>query len=235
VVHGIAYSRGVSGDRFSHDEVDAYVAGVDWLRGILGRAELAAAWGEPSVVAPYSVGGMAAHAVHGVVWLQQLLTDAEPVGLRPVTVGEFFGLNRVDDGDAEAPEDAFSASLRAAAEGFARTGPATVQAALTASRDQLVGLLDHVDMSRPVAVIRVSGAQISLREYLRTRVLELVVHGDDLVCSVPGLAAPDPPPGSLEVSLAVCLELAQARIGGLAALRAFTRSERALPGALRVL
>ena len=90
-------------------------------------------------------------------------------------------------------------------------------------------------MFRPVAVIRVSGAQTSLREYLRTRVLELVVHGDDLVCSVPGLAAPDPPPGSLEVSLAVCLELAQARVGGLAALRAFTRSERALPGALRVL
>ena len=152
-----------------------------------------------------------------------------------MTVGEFFGLNRVDDADAEVPEDAFSASLRAAAEGFARTGSATVQAALTASRDQLVGLLDHADMSRPVAVIRVSGAQISLREYLRTRVLELVVHGDDLVCSVPGLAAPDPPPGSLEVSLAVCLELAQARVGGLAVLRAFTRSERALPGALRVL
>jgi hypothetical protein len=152
-----------------------------------------------------------------------------------VTVGEFFGLNRVEDAEADAPEDAFSASLRAAAEGFARTGPATVQAALTASRDQLVGLLDHPDMLRPVAVIRVSGAQISLREYLRTRVLELVVHGDDLVCSVHGLAAPDPPPASLEVSLAVCLQLAQARVGGLAVLRAFARSERALPGALRVL
>lgn len=225
----------MSGDGSSRDEVDAYVAGVDWLRGILGRTELAAVWGEPSVVAGYTVGGMAAHAVHGVVWLQQLLTDAEPVGLRPVTVGEFFGLNRVDDADAEVRDDAFSASLRAAAEGFARTGSATVQAALTASRDQLVGLLDHVDMSRPVAVIRVSGAQISLREYLRTRVLELVVHGDDLVCSVPGVNAPDPPPGSLEVSLAVCLELAQARVGGPAVLRAFTRSERALPGALRVL
>ena len=235
MVHGIAYCRGVSGDRFSHDEVDAYVAGVDWLRGILGRAELAAAWGEPSVVARYTVGGMAAHAVHGVVWLQQLLTDAEPVGLRPVTVGEFFGPNRVDAVDAEGSEDAFSASLRVAAEGFARTGAATVQAALTVSRDQLVGLLDHADMSRPVAVIRVGGAQTALREYLRTRVLELVVHGDDLVCSVPGLAAPDPPPGSLEVSLAVCLELAQARVGGLAVLRAFTRGERALPGALRVL
>jgi hypothetical protein len=234
--HRIAYSLGVVGGRLSRDEVDAYVAAVDWLRGILGRVELAEVWGEPSAVAHYTVGGMAAHAVHGVVWLEQLLTDAEPVGLRPVTMGEFFGLNRVDDvADPNAPEDAFSASLRAAAEGFARTGVGTVYLALTASRDQLVGVLDLAEASRPVAVIRVSGAQISLREYLRTRVLELVVHCDDLVCSVPGLVAPDPPAGSLEVSLGVCLQLAQARVGGVAALRAFTRSERALPGALRVL
>ncbi len=126
------YSRAVVGDRLSRGEVDGYLGAVDWLRGILGRAELVAVWSEPSAVACYSVGGMAAHAVHGVVWLQQLLTDVEPVGLRTVTVGDFFGLNRVGDLDAEASEDAFSASLRAAAEGFARTGAATVRAALTA-------------------------------------------------------------------------------------------------------
>jgi hypothetical protein len=232
----MTYSRGVVGDRLSRDDVDGYVGAVDWLRGILGRAELGAVWNEPSVVARYSIGGLAAHAVHGVVWLEQLLTDAEPVGLRPVRVGEFFGLNRVDDAvDTEVPDDAFSASLRAAAEGFARTGTATVRAALTASRDQLVGLLDQAPAVRAVAVIRVSGAQVPLRDYLHTRVLELVVHGDDLVCSVPGLAAPEPPAGSLQICLAVCLELAQSRVGGLDVLRAFTRSERARPGALRVL
>jgi hypothetical protein len=230
----MTYCRGVGG-RLSPDEIDAYLATVDWLRGILGRAEVESVWNEPSVVARYTVGGMAAHAVHGVVWLEQLLTDAEPVGLRPVAVAEFFGLNRVDDDIAEDPDDAFSASLRAAAEGFARTGINTVRVALTASRDQLVGLLDEVPDTRAVAVIRVGGGQVALGDYLRTRVLELVVHGDDLVCSVPGLVVPDPPPASVQVSLGVCLELAQARVGGLAALRAFTRSERALPGALRVL
>jgi hypothetical protein len=230
------YSRGVVGERLSRGDVDGYVGAVDWLRGILGRAEVVAIWNEPSVVARYSVGGMAAHAVHGVVWLEQLLTDVEPVGLRAVTVGDFFGLNRVDDVvDADASEDAFAASLRAAAEGFARTGADTVRAALTASRDQLVGLLDQAAASRAVAVIRVSAAQVPLRDYLRTRVLELVVHGDDLACSVPGLAAPEPPAASLEICLAVCLELATSRVGGLDVLRAFTRSERALPGALRVL
>ena len=121
--------------RVRRNEVDAYLAAVDWLRGILGRGEVVSAWGEPSVVARYRVGGVAAHAVHGVVWLEQLLADAEPVGLRPVGVTEFFGLNRVDhDGDPEVPEDPFSASLLAAAEGFARTGIDTVRASLAASR-----------------------------------------------------------------------------------------------------
>jgi Mycothiol maleylpyruvate isomerase N-terminal domain len=234
--NAMACSRDVAADRLSRNDVDGYVGAVDWLRGLLGRAELIAVWNEPSVVARYSVGGMAAHAVHGVVWLEQLRTDAEPVGLRAVTVGEFFGLNRVDDvADAAASEDVLFASLRAAAEGFARTGASTVRTALTASRDQLVGLLDNAAASRAVALIRVSGAQVPLLDYLHTRVLELVVHGDDLVCGVPGLAAPEPPAKSLESCLAVCLELAQSRVGGLGVLRGLTRSERALPGALRVL
>ncbi|HEX4433562.1 MAG TPA: maleylpyruvate isomerase N-terminal domain-containing protein [Acidimicrobiales bacterium] len=224
------------GGRLSRDEVDAYVAAVDWWRAILGRTELAAVWDKPSAVARYSVGGVAAHAAHGVLWLEQLLSDVEPVGLRTVSMGEFFGPNRVADGeDAAGIEDTFAASLRAAAEGFARTGQGMVRAALTTSRDQLVGLLDGVEATRAVAVIRISGAQVPLREYLRTRVLELVVHGDDLICSVPALVAPGPPQGSLEVSLEVCLQLAQAQVGGLAALRSFTRRERALPDALRVL
>src|SRR5208283_3744516 len=111
----------------------------DWLGGILGRAEVARAWSEPSVIARYTVGGVAAHAVHGVVWLEQLLAEPEPVGLRPIGLAEFFGLNRVDqDEDPQVDDDPFAASLRAAAEGFARTGIDTVKASLNASRDQVV-------------------------------------------------------------------------------------------------
>ncbi len=220
----------------SRKEVDAYLAAVDWLGGILGRAEVARAWSEPSVIARYTVGGVAAHAVHGVVWLEQLLAEPEPVGLRPIGLAEFFGLNRVDqDEDPQVDDDPFAASLRAAAEGFARTGIDTVKASLNASRDQVVVLLDEAPATRAVAVIRVSGAQVPLSDYLRTRILEVVVHGDDLVCSVPGLIAPEPPPASMAVSLDVCLELAQARVGGLAVLRGFTRRERAPGDVLRVL
>lgn len=215
----------------SPDLVTAYLGAVGWFEGILGRAEVGEAWARPSLLSDYTLGGLAAHAVHGVVWLEQLLKDTEPVGLRPVSVFEFFGLNRVEGDDT----DPVAASLRSAAEAFALTGVDAVGAACTTSCDELVGLLDGAPSDRAVPVLRVAGGQVALCDYLRTRVLEVVVHGDDIVCSLPGLTSPDPPVRSMEVSLGVCLELARARVGDLGTLRGFARTERAVADPLRVL
>lgn len=227
----MTYCRLMPGGALSRAEVDTYLGAVDWLRGILARAEVMESWAQPSAVAHYTVGGIAAHAVHGVLWLEQVLKDAEPVGLRRVTVPEYMGLNRVD---AE-HDDPFGESLRSAAEAFAQTGARIVAAALTVSRDELVALLSDAPAMRAIPVIRVAGGEAPLAEYLPTRILEAIVHGDDVVSSVPGLEAADPPSDAVRVSLDVCLELARARVGGLEALRAFTRVERALPDDLRVL
>jgi hypothetical protein len=212
------------------EEVDVYLGAVDWLRGILSRAEVVESWSQPSAVAHYTVGGVAAHAVHGVLWLEQVLKDAEPVGLRRVKVPEYMGLNRVDGGH----DDPFGASLRSAAEAFAETGARIVAAALTVSRDELVSLLSAAPSTRAVPVIRVAGAYAPLSEYLPTRILEAIVHGDDVATSVPLLQVPDPPHDAVAVCLNVCMELARARVGDLESLRAFTRVERAIPDALRV-
>ena len=168
--------------------------------------------------------GVASHAVHSVLWLEELLKSIEPVGLRTVTVLEYFGPNRME-GSHDA--DHFSASLRAAAEAFAQTGPEIVNAACITARDELVGLLTDASVTRAVSVVRVPGGQVPLGEYLRTRVLEIVVHGDDVVCSVAGMTVTGPPPDSMATCLGVCLELARARAGDLRILRAFTRRERA--------
>jgi hypothetical protein len=214
----------VDGKPLSLEAVDAYLGAVDWLRGLLGRAEVAGAWLEPSAIAGYSVGGVASHAVHSVLWLEQLLKDVEPVGLRAVTLLEYFGPNRVEGSD---DTDPFSASLRAAAEAFAQTGPEIVIAACITARDELVGLLTGVSAARAVPVVRVPGGQVPLEQYLRTRVLEIVVHGDDVVCSVPGMSVANPPLNAVETCMDVCLELARSRAGDLPILRAFTRRERA--------
>jgi hypothetical protein len=214
----------------SREEVDVYMGAVDWLRDILSRAEVMEYWNKPSVVARYTVGGVSAHAVHGVLWLEQVLKDAEPLGLRRVKVPDYMGLNRVDGEH----DDPFGAALRSAAEAFAETGAHIVTAALTVARDELVPLLSGSAASRAVPVIRVTGAYAPLREYLPTRILEAIVHGDDVASSVPGLQVQGPPPEAVTAGLEACMEMARARVGDLEALRAFARVERSVPDALRV-
>ena len=196
---------------------------MDWLRGVLGRAEAASAWSQESAIGDYSVGGVAAHAVHSVIWLEQLLKDIEPVGLRLVTVPEFFGLNRAEAVAGPIPSPPRSTprrrrSLRPDPQWWTRLHNGPRRTGRTASPG-------FAGTGRPV--VRVAGAQVPLTEYLRTRVVEVVVHGDDVVCSVPGMSVADPPPEAMETCLSVCLEMARARGGDMQALRAFTRRERA--------
>jgi hypothetical protein len=222
-----------SESRLTSDEVAVYLAAVDWLVDLVDRPEVVAAWGQDSAVARYSVGGLAAHAVQGgVVRVTQVLHDPEPSDAHTVTVPDFFGPNRVADPDVDDP---LFVALRARAEDVAGQGPKALWEAGRSARAELSTLLPVTPANRAMPVVRIRGGSVPLRSYLRTRLLEVVVHGDDLVASVRGLGTPDPPAAAVEACLALCVELARARIGDLAALRAFTRSERTAPDALRVL
>ena len=65
-------------------------------------------------------------------------------------------------------------------------------------------------------------------DYLRSRLVEVLVHTDDLATSV-GIDAGPPPPSAVDVALAFLLEAARRDHGDLAVLRAFTRCERVAP------
>ncbi|HVB90729.1 MAG TPA: maleylpyruvate isomerase N-terminal domain-containing protein [Acidimicrobiales bacterium] len=218
--------------RLAAGAVATYLGAVDWLIALLQSGEVASSWDEPSALARYSVGGVAAHAVQGgVLRLEQLLNEPEPPG-RVVTVAEFFGPNRLAGPD---DDDPLFALLRAGAEEFSRRGPVAVVARCVTCRDALARELPMERADRGVSSVRVPDGRVPLADYLRTRVLEVVVHGDDLLASVSGLGAPDPPPEAVGVCLNLCVDLARARAGDVETLRAFTRAERTTPGTLRVL
>ena len=175
---------------------------------------------------------LAGHVLVATARLEAVLAEEPRADPTVVDLAGFYGPNRVDEpGQADA-------GLHAAHPGGRRRrrrdpGPDAVAAELRAVLDRLRAVLPAADPDRLVSVVNVRHGATPLDAYLRSRVVELVVHGDDLAASV-GLAY-EVPPAAAEVTLQVCLELARARSGDLAAIRAFTRRERAEPDALRVL
>ncbi len=215
------------------EEVSNYVDAADWLMGLIGSQELAATWTQPSALTRYTTGGVAAHVLAGAVLrLKDLLEESEPADRRRVGIPEMFGPNRMAGPD---DDDPLFVAVRSRSEELAEQGPLELLTMCAGPYAWLQEVLPRSLADRPVSLLRVPDGQTSLRDCLRTRLLEIVVHGDDLVASVPGWEPAPPPAGAVGACLGVCLELAAARVGGLGALRAFTRAERAEPDALRVL
>lgn len=124
-------------------------------------------------------------------------------------------------------------AIRDHAAELAGQGPAALADRFAAMADRLAAAVPTVDPERPVPVWRVAHGATTAADYLRTRVVEVVVHADDLACSI-GLD-PAVPPEPATVAFEVFVALARARSGDAAVLRAFTRAERADPDTLRAL
>ncbi len=221
----------------SADEVATYLAAVDWFITVAASPAVAAAWRGPSALEAYSIGGLVAHgALAGVLRLEQILGEAEPTDGTAVDVVAYYGPNRVEGsgvGGVDVADPLFDMA-RAAGEDLAQRGHPAVLESCHLGRTRLGAVLPETRADRLVPVLRVRSGVTPLTDYLRTRVLELLVHGDDVAASVPGLTVPDPPSTAVDVCLGLCLDLSRARLGDIATLRAFTRAERVDPGMLSV-
>lgn len=211
----------------------AFARAAAWAGSILASPSVAEGWDDPASVARYRVGGLAAHLAQGLARLDDVLARPAPEGVEPLDLVGFFGTHRLDTpDDLDAPAPAF---LRRLAEDAAAAGPAAVAASFAACVERVGHRLAHESADRLVPVLSVPGAATRLDTYLTTRVVELVVHGDDLMASVdPAVPLPAVPALSVDVALAALVTLARARSGDAAVLAAFTRRERAEPGRLLV-
>ena len=211
--------------------MEAFFAAGEATAAAVASPEVAGAWSEPSALAGYRVGELAGHVLLATARLEAVLAEDLEGGATVVDLAGFYGANRIDD---PAGADAgLHPLIRAAGAQAAEPGPDAVAAELRAVLDRLRGVLPGADPARLVSVLNVRHGATPLETYLRTRVVELVVHGDDLAADA-GLAY-EVPAAAAEVTLQVCLELARARSGDLAVVRAFTRRERSGPDDLRVL
>ena len=193
---------------------------------LLSAPEVAKSWERPSALAEFRVSGLAGHLVRATTTVETYLA-APPPDAAPIGAGEYYA--RLASSDISQPANQ---AVRARGEETAAGGPAEVARQAHELCHRLSARLPGEDMSRPLAVGH--GLVVTLSEYLRTRVVELVVHSEDLALSV-GVTPVPPTPAAASVAIETLVEVARARHGDVPVLRALARRERDAVDALRVL
>lgn len=186
-------------------------------------------WDEPSALPLITVGELCGHLVRAVATVRHYLDAAEPGGDDLLDAPGY--LTSIDDLDGDLTSRLHQ-GIRARAAEEAAGGPAAVRAAWNEALAALRSRLPREPEGRRLAVL--GNRVMLLDDYLVTRLLEVIVHGDDLAASL-SVDVPSFPPTAATPVIACLVEAARRRHGDLAVLRALTRRERDTDDALRVL
>jgi hypothetical protein len=199
-----------------------YLAAAETAAALIGNSLITARWGEPSALAELTVGGLTGHLARQVIMVPGLLQRETPPDAEVIGVLDHYA--RAPWVDAELDDEA-NVSIRRGSEAEAADGPATLAQRTTKAIAELTTTLPAQDPQRLIYVPW-SGWALTLEDFLTTRLLEIVIHADDLAVSV-GTVAPDMPSGATDTVLVLLTRLAARRHGSAAVLRALSRKERA--------
>lgn len=203
---------------------------VDATTALVREPTLVDRFDGPSALAEFSLRGLAGHLLRAVTSAEGYLDGPEPdPGPEPLSAAEYYAAVAAAATDID--DDVNRAIRRRgveAASGNAEEFPTVWAGAAARIRARLA--------AEPAGrLVRVYGDLVlTLDEYLVTRLIELVVHADDLAASL-GVAPPPLPPAATGLAIATLVEVARRRHGDTAVLRALTRRERDDVAALRVL
>jgi hypothetical protein len=197
----------------------AVTAAVDQITDLIGSAAVADAWERESALPGMTVGGLARHLVSQPECAVEFLTTPGPPDAQVLTlVGHY---DRVDW--LHAPVDAAeNTSIRDDFNQMGSAGHTESVKVLARSRDQL-GPAIHA--AGPTTYVPWQDCALPTDDFLVVRLMEIVVHADDLACSV-GVTPPAFGTHVLEPVLALLAALAAQRRGQDAVLRALSRHER---------
>jgi hypothetical protein len=203
--------------------LDAASSAVD----LLERPELAGRWWQDSVLPQFPVAALAGHLLRGMTTVGQYLDGPEP-DEDGISAARYF-LTVIRSADID---DAAHQAIRARGAEAAAGGPAALASDAQAALGRLSPRLAGAGAGRRLRVA--GGLVMTLDAYLRTRVVELVIHADDLAASL-GVELVPPRPDTCAIAIDVLVGVARIRHGDMAVLRALARRERDPVQALRVL
>ena len=194
---------------------------------LLAAPEIAARWDEPSALEEFSVRGLAGHLLRATGSVVAYLGRPEPGG-DPVSAAEYY-LIAVDETDVHSE---LHRAIRKRGEETAAGGYEALVADSRTMLEQLESILRVEPTGRKVRAYK--DLVLRLDDYLVTRLIELVVHIDDLAVSV-GIPVPEMPADATRLAIETLVEVARLKHGDVAVMRGLTRRERDAVQALRVL
>jgi mycothiol maleylpyruvate isomerase-like protein len=198
---------------------DAYLSAAGVAATLLRDPAVSANWSQPSALADFSVAGLACHLAYQIT--RTVPTLAAPPGGSAIPVLEHYTRNAWVTSGVEGTDNV---QIRRANE---QRATATTAQALADEVDAAVAELRRVVPAEPVGrVVDFRDWGLTVDDFLLTRMMELVVHGDDLAVSI-GVPTPEMPAAATEATIRLLASIAAWRHGPLAVVRALSRRERA--------
>ncbi len=198
----------------------AVVRAVDSFVELVASPAVAAAWDNESALPGMTVGGLTRHLVSQPECAVEFLSSPPPAHAQTVSLMDYFaGVDWLAAGVNE-PENT---SIRDDFNELAAPGASDSLAILERSRAELG---PAIAAAGPATYVPWQDRALQLDDFLVCRLLEIVVHADDLAVSV-DLPTPRFDPEVLDPVLGLMAALAQRRHGQDAVVRALAREERA--------
>ena len=200
----------------------AVIEATDLIAELVDRPEIAADWTGESSCEGMSVGGLTRHLAGQPASVVSLLRLDGSDGATAETIDVLEHYGRAswlrEDADGET-----NRSIRATADREAADGPDAARDLLTLARADLEVVLAHPP---PTTYVPWQGWRLATDDFLVTRLMEMVVHADDLASSV-RVATPQFGPTVLDPVFRLLTAIAARRHGQDALVRTLARPQRA--------
>ena len=191
----------------------------------LGSPAVAAVWDRPSALAELAVSGLAGHLARQVTQVPIVLAQTDGSaddGHETISALEHY--ERISWIGAALDADV-NVSIRQDSDAEAVGGPVGLAKRTVQAVEELRATLPATPPERRVFLPQGPWC-LTLDDYLTTRLLEIVIHTDDLAVSV-GVQPPALPEEATDTVLTLLTRIAASRLGPETVLRAFARKERA--------
>lgn len=205
---------------------DTFVTSAQTAAELLTSGAVRDRWTEESACAGMTVGGLAFHLA------AQAGRSAEILSSTPADPGDLIAIEEHYRRAAWAhtgPDDETNVGIRTSADDAAEAGFDELGVKVAADLEALPGALAARAVDDPV-LIPWQGWALTAHDFLVTRLMEMLVHSDDLAASV-DLPTPQFPDEAVRLVLGLLTAVAVERHGQTALVRALSRPQRA-PGSV---